>query len=302
MKKFNKEWNQSVKLFEALIASNSFHINLKHPISKNECDPHEALPEIVETWQETKSLWDRRSLMLRVIFNLVSQHLAPWQVANYLIASRQPLEAFEILQSSTSTDLKEEHHQHFASLAKAFSSLAYYEDSLVWAIKAYQASPNNSQLEIIMADAYYLVGHFDKANQIYQSYLSQVNASTSNSVHEMFLEIFSVENGLIPSPVFAIQFGQLLTDKSQLSEFWSLAEVEFYYSPYFRAHHSYDLANNGKIEESLAKLAALVQEMPWLKEASLNLTKLFHHFNKQGHKVMPDFQDELSNTILERGW
>jgi tetratricopeptide (TPR) repeat protein len=302
MNKFNQEWEKAVKLFGVLIASKSFNINLKHPVTRKSCKPHEALFEIIEDWKKIRSPWDRRSLLFQVIFDMVAKSLKPWQIANYLVADRHPLEAFEILQEFISKDLKEEHAQYYASLARCLSSLTYYEDSLIWALKAHLIEPDNLYFEIILADAYYLVERFDEADQIYQSYLSQVPFSKNDLVSEMFFETFSLEHGLVPSPIFAIQFAHLLISKSQLSEFWDLAEIEFYYSPYFRSHHAYYLANNGNTEESLAKLVALVQEMPWLKEASLNLKDIFNRLNEQEVVLMPDFQVELSNTIQEKGW
>jgi tetratricopeptide (TPR) repeat protein len=302
MNKFNQEWEQTAKLFGILIASESFNINLNHPLTKKKCNPHEALFEVVEKWRKIQSPWDRRSLLFQTIFNLVAQYLKPWQIANYLVADRQPLEAFEILQEFISRDLKEDHSQYCASLARSLSSLSYYEDSLTWALKAHLLEPDNLRFKVLLADAYYLVERFDEANQTYQSYLPQVSYSENDSTQEMFQDVFSLEHGLIPSPIFAIQFTHLLADEIQLNEFWDLAATEFYYSPYFRSHHAYYLADKGQIKECLAKLIALVQEMPWLREASLNLEYLFECFNKRNEIIMPDFQRILSERIHDQGW
>jgi hypothetical protein len=132
--------------------------------------------------------------------------------------------------------------------------------------------------------------------------MSLVPPSPSDSISEMFLETFSLEQGVLPSPIFAIQLGQQLSDPKQSDEFWKLAEAEFYYSPYFRSHHAYYLASKGQIQECLAKLIALVQEMPWLQEASLNLKYIFDYFNRRGNKIMPEFQDSLAQQIRDRGW
>ena len=42
--------------------------------------------------------------------------------------------------------------------------------------------------------------------------------------------------------------------------------------------------------------------MPWLEEASLNLKNLFDCFNQVGNRIMPEFQEQLSQTIQDRGW
>ncbi len=49
--------------------------------------------------------------------------------------------------------------------------------------------------------------------------------------------------------------------------------------------HAYHLANSNALQHSFAKLIALVQEMPWLREASLNLINFFEHFDPSGKKL-----------------
>ena len=240
--------------------------------------------------------------MFQVIYDLVGQHLKHWQVANYLTLDRNPFAAFEVLQEFTSRDLGDDYPQHCAALAKSLCSLTYYEESLNWAEKAYQLETSNCHFETILADAYFLTDRTEEASQIYQSRISLVSPSPSDSISEMFLETFSIERGVLTSPIFAIQLGQQLSDLKQSEEFWKLAEAEFYYSPYFRSHHAYYLASKGQIQECLAKLIALVQEMPWLQEASLNLKYIFDYFNQRGNKIMPEFQDSLSQQIHDRGW
>jgi tetratricopeptide (TPR) repeat protein len=228
--------------------------------------------------------------------------MKPWQLANYLVADRNPVEAFEIIQEASSGNLGEDYAQHCTALAKSLSSLTYYEESLKWAKKACEAEPKNSQFTIVLADAYFLSGNHNAANKIYESLVSLVPRSDSDSISDMFSVTFAFDTGVLPSPIFAIRLGKQLSDPRQSEEFWKLAEIEFYYSHYFRLHHAYYLAAKGKQQECLAKLITLVQEMPWLEEASLSLKNLFDCFNQSGNKIMPEFQEQLSQKIQERGW
>ncbi len=299
---FNTEWEANIDRFKLISGLKSLSIKLKHPETNHLITAYEQIPGIYKQWLEIKSPWDRQSLLFSVIYDLVEEYMKPWQVANYFIADRNPFQAFEILQDASSDNWDEDYPPHCAALAKSLGSLTYYEESLKWAEKAYESDTSNPHFETILADAYFLTDHTDEASQIYQSRISLVPPSPSDSISDMFLVTFSIEQGVLPSPIFAIQLGQQLSDPKQSDEFWKLAEAEFYYSPYFRSHHAYYLASKGKIKECLAKLIALVQEMPWLQEASLNLKYIFDYFNQRGDRIMPDFQEGLSQQILDRGW
>jgi tetratricopeptide (TPR) repeat protein len=302
VKIFNTEWVKSVSSFKYIVGFKSLNIDLKHPETNQAMTAYEQIPDIYKQWLEIRSPWDRQSLLFSVIYDLVGQYMKPWQVANYLIADRNPFQAFEILQDASSDNWDEDFPPHCAALAKSLCSLTYYEESLKWAEKAYQLEPSNPHFETILADAYFLNDRTEEASKIYQSRISLVPPSPSDSISEMFLETFSIEQGVLPSPIFAIQLGQQLSDSKQSDEFWKLAEAAFYYSPYFRSHHAYYLASKGQIKECLAKLIALVQEMPWLQEASLNLKYIFDYFNQKGDRIMPDFQKSLSQQILDQSW
>jgi tetratricopeptide (TPR) repeat protein len=299
---FNKDWSNSISKFQTKTGLKSLSINLKHPITNKPMTVYEQMPDVYQDWLEVKSIWDKQSLLFSIIYDLVGEYMKPWQVANYLLADRNPVQAFEILQDASSDNWDEDYPPHCAALAKSLCSLTYYEESLRWAEEAYQLEPINPHFETILADAYFLADRTDEASKIYQSRISLVPQSPSDSISDMFLATFSIEQGVLPSPIFAIQLGQQLSDPKQSEEFWKLAEAEFYYSPYFRSHHAYYLASKGQIKECLAKLIALVQEMPWLQEASLNLKYIFDYFNKRGDRIMPDFQESLSQQIINRGW
>jgi tetratricopeptide (TPR) repeat protein len=299
---FNTEWGECIAIFKCAAGLNSLNIDLKHPKTNQPMTAYEQIPDIYHQWLEIRSPWDRQSLLFSVIYDLVGEYMKPWQVANYLTADRNPLEALTILEESISDNSDEDYPPYCAALAKSLCSLTYYEESLKWAKRAHQAEPVNPHFDSILADAYFLTGYDSEASQIYQSRISLVPPSHSDSISEFFSVIFSIRQGVIPSPIFAIQFGQQLSNPKQSDEFWKLAEAEFYYSPYFRSHHAYYLASKGQIKECLAKLIALVQEMPWLQEASLNLMHIFECFNQKGERIMPDFQKSLTEKILSRGW
>ncbi len=300
---FNAEWKAGVTKFKSIAGLTSLNIDLKHPQTKQPMTAYEQMPDAYAEWMEIRSAWDRESLFFSIIYDAVGQYMKPWQVANYLTIDRNAFQAFDILtEASNKGNLGEDYPSHCAAVAKSLCSLTYFDESLVWAKKACHAEANNPHFRIVLADAHFLSGDCDRACKMYDKRVACVPPSSSDSISEMFLVTFSIEHGVVPSPVFAIQLGRQLSDPNQAEEFWKLAEAEFYYSPYFRAEHAYHLASKGRNEECLAKLIALVQEMPWLEEASINLQSLFHCFNRGSERLMPDFQQELSQRIKERGW
>ncbi|WP_375492753.1 hypothetical protein [uncultured Nostoc sp.] len=306
---FDKEWDAVVIRFRVLVGFKSLNITLKHPKTLSPSKPHIALPDTFKEWKKIKSLCDRRSLMFGVIFDLVGQHMKNWQIANYLTAQRLPLDALDLLiddtnqlQQETQGNLGEDYVSYCSAIAKTLISLTQYQEALNWVKKASHSAPNNSHIELLKADAYFLSGHCEQANEIYQNHWLIAKKYEQESISKMFSNLLSCQYGTSSSPIFALQIGKQITDPSEAEEFWHLAEAEFYSSPYFRAHHAYHLANEGKVHHSFAKLLALVQEMPWLKEASLNLLRHFEHLDPSGTNLMPEVQTQLRAAIESNGW
>lgn len=302
-KNFDEEWGKSVERFKIIVGFSSLNLNLKHPKTGRLTKPHDALPEIFEQWLNIHTIWDRRSLMFEILCELIGQHMKPWQIANYFVADRKPFDALDVLQESNKVQIdQEDYASHCAALAKTLIALNYYEDALQWARRSVDVEPNNYRFQVTLADAYSLCSYCDEANAIYQERIATIPKTDSDSISQMFYDFFALETGAIPSPIFALRIAEQLSDPAQSAEFWQLAEVEFYDSPHFRMQHSYYLAKSGEVQRSFAKLLALVQEMPWLREASLNLMRFFDYFKKSGNEVMPDFKAELRQKIKEQGW
>ncbi|WP_227498517.1 M48 family metallopeptidase [Synechococcus sp. PCC 7336] len=300
---FDQDWDNTVHRFRVITGMRSLKFNLSHPVTSFPLQPHEALPTCFEEWKTIQSLWDRRSLFYTAIYQMARHHLKPWQIANYLTEDRRPVNALSILQKVTRDDLTEDDYApHCAALAKTLMALTYYEESLEWAQRASQAAPQNSYFQVLLADAYSFCGYDNEAGEIYQKCVATVPSSFTEPVTEIFSNFFSRETGAVPSPILALQIANKLTGVQQYKEFWMLAEDEFYDSPFFRMQHAYYLAEMGFLKECFAKLYALVQEMPWLREASMNLMILFEHFNQLGSEFNPELQAQLKQTIQKNDW
>jgi hypothetical protein len=66
--------------------------------------------------------------------------------------------------------------------------------------------------------------------------------------------------------------------------------------------HAYRLVAGGLAMEGFAKLAALVNEMPWLREAQINLLQLFRHLDPNGTRLLPELRQKVEQTIRDQNW
>lgn len=303
---FDAEWDQAVTRFCIVTGRNGINISLKHPQTHQIMLPHEGINATFSEWRQIRAPYDRRRLLFDLLYDMVGKSLNVWQTANYLVADRRPDQALSLLeQSELPTTAQPDYAEHCAAFAQANLNMTQYANALSWSQKAVNASPDNGHFQTIQADALHLSDNCEKAHEIYSMLMASALPSQSNSsgvIAEMFRNLFARDTGVVSSPVLALEIGESLSNPAQCEEFWHLGETEFYYSPYFRMHHAYYLAQVGATDQSFAKLIALVQEMPWLQEASLNLLQYFEQFDPTGKQIMPEFQMQLRQTIQQNGW
>lgn len=267
--------------------------------------PHEGLNATFAEWKQIQSTWDQERYLLSFMLSGFGKSMNVWQVANILTAVRQPDKALQLLEENPQpvTDAKD-YISHYCSFAKAHIGLQQANLALEWAKKAFNADPTNPRIRTLYADALRLTGECDESEQIYAELIKSAKQTTvgdNESMTSMFMSLFARDTGAA-SPILAVQLVEMMTDKTQADEFWKLGEAEFYASPYFRMHHAYHMLKSGQTERALAKLVALVQEMPWLREANLNLNILLKQIDPNVDKFMPEFQTQLRQRISEKGW
>ncbi len=305
---FDREWFAALNRFQRVAGIKEMRFDITHPRTGAIMPPHEGLGATFADWRKVDSLWDRRRVFFQFLLKTMSKSLTPWQIANVMVASRAPNLALELLQK---TEVPEANEATFAELANFYETYArtlqYLQrpaEALDWLDKAQPPYHEQRSIRLRRADLLYMTGACDEADQIYAE-LTPTAASekaADANVDTLFADLFSVETGAVPSPVLAIEVGERLTDPQQVDAFWQLGEAEFYDSAYFRMHHAYYLVKQGKLPHALAKLVALVQEMPWLREASINLDTLFQTLDPSSEKIMPEFQQQLRARIAENGW
>jgi len=303
---FNQEWFAAVKRFPIVAQFNNFRFDLKHPDTGDIMQPHEGIAGTFEDWLQVESPWDRRRLLFELLLNAVGRSLKNWQLANILVAIRRPDQAISLFnQEQAPPPDSEDYADYCEAHARALQYLQRPQEAIEWAQKAHTAAKDNKTIQLRLADALIMTGECDKGHAIYSARMKDAppsKAQTEEHVKHMFDTLFSLESGAVPSPVFAIDIGEKLSDPQQVAEFWQLAEIEFYDSPYFRMHHAYYHLNHGDIPRAMAKLLTLVQEMPWLREPSINLDLLFKKLDPTGTKMMPEFQQQLRQYIKKNGW
>jgi len=304
-RQFDEEWRHSLELFAIVTGLGEFSLNLKHPETGQPMEPHAGLAGSFSDWKEIHAAYERRRLFLELIYEAMWERLSAWQAANYLSAVRHPDTALEVLEEEGEPTDQDELGGYAAARARALLGLTRYADALVWANKAVIAEPDNHRFHVLRADALHTTGECEEAHGLYSRMMEKASRTSLDhpgAVRMMFQRVFALDTGVCPSPMLAIDLADSLGSPEQSQEFWTLAETEFYDSPYFRMHHAYALAKQDAMDHSFVKLAALVQEMPWIREASLNLDLYFRELDPSGKEIMPELQTALRQRILENGW
>lgn len=298
---FDEEWTQAVKRFGIVTGLGVINLDSKHPKTGTVMTPHEGLGQTFREWQTVEADYDRRVVLFDQIFQMGGAHMNRWQIANYLSAVRRPDKAAEFLGEAEASEQGAAGFQ--AASAKALLNLGRYAEALPKAQSAAANAPGDARLRTLYADALHLSGQCEGAHAIYAELMAaapMIDPDT-DSVKPMFDSLFRLETGAVVSPVLALDIAEQMSDPAQAEEFWRLAETEFYDSAYFRMHHAYFLTRAGARERGFAKLLALVKEMPWLREASLNLAQYFKALDPDG-SIMPEFQAQLQDTIQKNKW
>lgn len=306
---FDADWFHAVRRF-AIVSGygvDGFQFNLRHPETNELMPPHLGIAPYFEDWKQIRSPWDRLDLFYRLIIGTRGvENFHPWAVANIFTASRRPQEAMELLRATELCEAGSNYYaRHCGAFARALIPLNHFAEALQWAQAAAAADPEDTRLRLLLGDALRFNGQVEEANAIYSGLMANAEPSPDEAldpITDMFGRVFVLETGAVPSPFFALDIAATLEDPEQAAQFWKLGEAEFYDSPQFRMQHTYRLVAGSQTLEGFAKLAALVNEMPWLREAQINLLQLFRHLDPTGDRLMPELRRKVEQTIAEQGW
>jgi hypothetical protein len=305
---FDQEFFRAVRRF-AIVSGygDAFKLTLRHPETSEPMAPHVGIAPYFEKWKTIRTPWDRVELFFRYFLeSRGSENFDPAAVANILTVLRLPQEALELLNryelSEPDSDV---YARHCGAFARAMIPLERREEALQWARTAATAAPEDARLQLLLADALRLSGAREEAGAIYSSLMDTAAPAPDEApdpIGDVFSRLFAGETGVVPSPFFALDIVATLEEPEQAAQFWKLGEAEFYDSPHFRMQHAYYMASAGQVKEAFAKLAVVVQEMPWLREAQINLLQLFKYLDPEGRSLMPDLRQKVEQMIQEQGW
>jgi len=305
--RFDAEWVAAVERYCIVTGIGPGGIVLKHPQTLEILAPHAGLNQTFQEWQELPTLYARRQLLFRTMLEMGDGGLTKvWHAANFLVADSRGDEALETLESEDPpSENDEDYAPHCDAYARAYIALTRQWEAIDWARKAVAAAPEETFFQTTLGDALHLSGEHDEAHAIYERLMATASlgeADEAGAIRELFSKMFALETGVLPSPVMAFQMASGLADPAQSAEFWALAEDEFYYSPYFRVKHAYHLLEQGDQNRYVAKLAGLINDMPWVKEANLNLLGFLEHVDPTGKNVLPEMQAEIRERIRANNW
>jgi tetratricopeptide (TPR) repeat protein len=305
---FDEEFHRAVRRFGIVSGyGDAFKLTLRHPETREPMAPHLGIAPYFETWKTIRSPWDRVELFFRYFMeSRGSENFDPWAVANILTSLRLPQEALELLNKyELSEPDSSVYARHCGAFARAMIPLERREESVQWARRASEAAPDDTRLRLLLGDALRLKGETDEAAAIYSKLMETAAPApdeAADPIGDVFSRLFAVETGVVSSPFFALDIVGTLEDAEQAAQFWKLGEAEFYDSPHFRMQHAYYMVGMRQVQEAFAKLAVVVQEMPWLREAQINLLQLFRYLDPEGTSLMTELRQRVEQTIREQNW
>jgi hypothetical protein len=259
----------------------------------------EFYPDDYNEWLKVKSLNDRRKLIYGFLDKLLWDKVSLWEKAERLIEAREALKAKELFKESPEEDLA----MYYATYAKLSIVLHEYDQAIIHIMKGLEKFPDSKFLKIQMADYYYSVADSEKYDEVMKDLLAGLEQNESSDMNIIFDDIFSYHYGKIRSVSFAVNLGFSLADPDQAKIFWDRAESEFYFHPVFRLDHArYILENRDKetnLDTAIAmvKYYALLQEMPWQKEAAVNTLALMESLGIKDEKY-----NFVKDLIDKNGW
>ena len=262
--------------------------------------PHKGLQATYTQWLKTRTDYERRRLLFYELSKFLLRTMTLQQSAKFLIAVRRPQEALDLL---TSADEQQKADPATSgAMAWAFLSLMRGKEAVPYAKMAVETDPESVWYQVLLADALHVSNQHAEAHAIYERLIAAATPSgdvaPEQVISEMFATLFARETGAVPSSIYAMAFAKSISDPKQSAQFWQLAETEFYDSAYFRADHARYLLEQGDLPKAVAKLAALVQENPGLREPTLNLAAIL----EKTPELMPELRAALLRTIAKNGW
>lgn len=303
---FDAEWERALLRFRNDTGMSDLKFGLVHPKTGETMTPHEGLGATFAEWKQADSPMNKRRVLNHFLAEVLQNSMTAWHVANFLTFDSRPAEALNVLEGNEPAEVGAADYGFYcAAYSRALMSMTHYDDALDWATWAAEFAPENASFQIVLADALHQTGQCEAAHDIYSHFMTTGSVSQAEgtaAIDVMFDRLFARDTGVASSAVLALDIVNQLSDPKQQARFWERAEPEFYYSPYFRMHHAYQLMKQGEAERSFAKLIALVQEMPWLKEANLNLERYFTAYDPTGQQIMPELQAAVRRRIQENGW
>jgi len=300
---FDAEWDAAVGRYAGIVGIEGFQgLTLEHPTTGAKLLPHQGMAGTFSEWRRIQASYDRERLIFGYLYDMSRRILNRHQTANYLTRTRQPDRAITLLQDAR----PEERNAplNAASMAYAYLSMMRPADAVSWAEKGVACDAPSRRAECLLADGLHMTGRMDEAHTIYSRLMatrSKAADPQTDVVRAMFADLFSQATGALPSPVFAIMVGEGTADPDQASAFWRMGELEFHDSPYFRMHYAYAITKSDPVW-ALAKLAALAQERPQIKEATLNALSLLKQLDPAGSGGMADLRRELEKRAAANRW
>lgn len=290
------EFEKSCKKYSQYYYQDLISMDLKHPETQKPLMFADSFPEEFIEWCEIKSLYDKKSIVFKVLDTYFWNSLPLWKVLDRLIEDRRIEQSSDIIENYNNPPEDEKDNYYFV-LAKYYLIKKEYDKVKEYLDKIDTKNINNKKLNLMYIDFYYETNNHTELHKISDRFSKSIKPEPSKNIDDIFEKLFSKVKGEYRSVYLAVIFGKSLPEGKVNNRFWELAEEEFYWSPTFRKEHAYVLIKKGDTVKAFAKLLALVKEMPWDKEAALNSMSIMNALNLEGEEKI-----WLQNLIKDNKW
>lgn len=255
-----------------------------------------AFPEQFEEWKGIKSIWDRRSVIYKILDESIGESLKLWQLIERFNIDRYPEHALKMAaEHAISPDLTDANF-HMA-VARSYFILTKYKEAEERAEKALQLVPNHLKAKLLLGDIYHYTHKEQRAHELYTEVLA-LKLPKDKKTTINIPDLVGFENDYMHSPVYA---AAMLRDETYGNEAtWDVVAGEFYHYPHFRAAHANFLIRKGDHLKGFTKLLILSREMPWFKEGVINSYSLMQQLGFENQ--MSEDKARLEEIIRKEHW
>lgn len=257
----------------------------------------DAHPKEFNQWLQIKSGADRRGIIYKLLDEYLWDKLSNWQKMERFNDDRYPGKALQ-LANNLESDKDHGDVDFWNALARTNVILNRYKEAEECCQRAMALDSSSIRTKRIYADTLHCMGQHKEAHALYEEIL-HLKMPKGEHITIDLEDLLGFNGDILNSPIYA--FSWLKSDERVGEDMWEWATYEFFYSPQFRCEHAYLLVQRGEHMKALAKLVSLADEMPWVKEAVVNVVSMFDQLGINSPEMLAKKQ-QYEQIMQQNNW